>query len=133
MRTTTAFESRRGDVDAVPSPLIAIPSGSRGARPVVQPLGRLGDAAGRVRRLGQRAAGWVAVEDGDGVAEERADVDVLAVGADDDHVGAVAARARRAAGQRRAGDAAGRRELAQGAVEGLRRKRVTASLAREVA
>ena len=83
--------------------------------------GRLGDAAGAAGQLRQRAVRRVAGEGGDGVAEEGADVDVVAVGADDDHVGRDAgARPTAQPGSRQPGDAAGerRRQLAQRA--GLR-------------
>ena len=68
---------------------------------------RFGDAAGAARGLRQPAAGPVAVEDRHCVAEEGADVDVLAVGADDDHVGTDQRAAVGAVGDGQAGDAAG--------------------------
>ena len=86
-------------------------------------------------------AGWVSApvdgvagEDRDRVAEEGADVDVRAVGADDDDVG----RRQRAAGGA-TGDGSPEMQPAppgswrRAPVFGLRRKVVTALLAREVA
>ena len=68
---------------------------------------RFGDAAGRVPRLGEGAAGAVAIEDRDGVAEERADVEIGSVGADHDHVGTDQRPAGGADGHGQSGDAAG--------------------------
>ena len=83
----------------------------------------------------ERAAGRVAVEDRDRVAEEGADVDVAAVGADDDDV-----RADQRRGRRRSREAAAPEMQPAAAaswrsapVERLRRKTVTALLPREVA
>ena len=68
-------------------------------RPAVGAVGdrQPGDAAGAGRKLGERAGGAVAVEDADGVAGPRGRVDVAAVGADRDRVGAVEPDCRRAA------------------------------------
>src|SRR4029077_7542378 len=60
----------------------------------------LDDATRSVRRLRQRTAGRVTIEHRDRVTEKRADVDVLAVGADGDDVGADQRTAAGAAGER---------------------------------